>query len=66
MRDNCYEYTDREYTYKLCPFATASQRPKAGGHETNLGYFGFYCFKGAERLWQVLDYIDLFDQKSSV
>ncbi|XP_052686193.1 glucosidase 2 subunit beta-like isoform X2 [Crassostrea angulata] len=40
LRDNCYEYTDREYTYKLCPFATASQRPKAGGHETNLGRWG--------------------------
>ena len=38
LRDNCYEYTDREYTYKLCPFSTASQRPKSGGHETNLGY----------------------------
>lgn len=44
MRDNCYEYTDREYTYKLCPFATASQRPKAGGHETNLGYFWILLF----------------------
>lgn len=30
------------------------------------GIFGFYCFKGAERFWQVLDNIDLFDQKSSV
>nr|XP_022319009.1 glucosidase 2 subunit beta-like isoform X3 [Crassostrea virginica] len=40
LRDNCYEYTDREYTYKLCPFSTASQRPKSGGHETNLGRWG--------------------------
>lgn len=44
LRDNCYEYTDREYTYKLCPFASASQRPKAGGHETNLGYFWILLF----------------------
>ncbi|XP_061191437.1 glucosidase 2 subunit beta-like isoform X1 [Saccostrea echinata] len=40
LRDQCYEYTDREYTYKLCPFSTASQRPKSGGHETNLGRWG--------------------------
>lgn len=44
LRDNCYEYTDREYTYKLCPFSTASQRPKSGGHETNLGYVHMFSW----------------------
>ena len=38
LRGECYEYTDREYTYKMCPFEKCTQRNKHGGVETTLGW----------------------------
>lgn len=40
LYNQCYEYTDREYTYKMCAFSKVTQRPKSGGRETNLGNWG--------------------------
>ena len=40
LHDQCYEYDDREYTYKLCVFSKSTQRPKKGGREVSLGVWG--------------------------
>ncbi|XP_059168409.1 glucosidase 2 subunit beta-like isoform X1 [Physella acuta] len=42
LKGQCFEYTDREYTYKFCPYEKTSQKPKGGGIETNLGVWGHW------------------------
>jgi len=37
LSGQCFEYTDNEYTYKMCAFDHCSQRGKHGGAETRLG-----------------------------
>ena len=53
LSGQCFEYTDNEYVYKMCPFDSASQRSKNGGGDTRLGNWGEWLGNEQNRYQQV-------------
>ncbi|PRD31777.1 UNVERIFIED_CONTAM: Prkcsh [Trichonephila clavipes] len=43
LKGQCFDYEDREYTYRFCPFDKASQIAKSGGSDVNLGRWGSWA-----------------------
>ena len=52
----CYEFTDREYTYKLCAFQKITQRNKNGGSETSLGEWDKWDGQSTTSLYTTMRY----------
>ena len=48
LKDECFEFTDNEYTYKHCVFDYCEQKPKHGGSGTRLGKFEQWVHEGGQ------------------
>ncbi|KAB0801910.1 hypothetical protein PPYR_04096 [Photinus pyralis] len=54
LESECFEYTDHEYIYKLCPFNKVIQQPKSSSLETHLGKWGEWI--GVENKYSVMHF----------
>jgi protein kinase C substrate 80K-H len=49
MIDECFEFEDREYTYKLCPYERTVQISKANSGETSIGNWVSWGEEGQDK-----------------
>lgn len=49
MIDQCYEFDDREYIYKLCPFDRTVQKSKTNHGETSIGSWSSWGAEGNDK-----------------
>jgi len=49
MINNCYEFSDREYIYKICPFNKCSQISKSSNSDTSIGVWSSWGPEGADK-----------------
>jgi len=54
LSGQCFEYTDNEYVYSMCPYDKCTQRSKNGGSDTRLGGWGEW--KGAENIYTTMKF----------
>lgn len=56
MIDQCFEFDDREYIYKLCPFDRTVQKSKNGHGETSIGSWNSWETDPAGRKYKIMSY----------
>eukprot|EP00052_Salpingoeca_macrocollata_P011881 m.91756 g.91756 ORF g.91756 m.91756 type:complete len:459 (+) comp18246_c0_seq1:23-1399(+) len=54
LQDQCLEFRDREYLYKLCMFSKVTQEPKSGGKQTSLGNWKQWTGEGNNKYSEML------------
>ncbi len=56
MIDKCFEYEDREYVYKLCPYDRTVQKSKSNHQETSIGNWKSWNDEDASKKYLVMKF----------